>query len=128
MSSKTLKAAIIIVSTTASEDPTTDGTVPILSDVFANDGGQWDWDVTSTAIVPDNKDRIEKAVLDRTDIDNAPNLIVTSGGTGFAESDCTPEVVRGLLSKEAPGLVYGMMAASAAITPCKHKSSFYYKL
>jgi molybdopterin biosynthesis enzyme MoaB len=92
MSSTTLKAAILIISDTASQNPTSDATGNILKDVFDTDGrGQWE--VVETKIVPDNIDQIQHAVTQWTDqLDVVVNLILTSGGTGFAVKDNTPEV------------------------------------
>jgi gephyrin len=86
-----LKAAILIVSETASQDPSTDKCIPILKEVFGNLGsGQWD--VSDTEIVPDNVLAIQKTIRNWTDDAEPINLIVTSGGTGFATKDVTPEV------------------------------------
>jgi gephyrin len=86
-----LRAAILIVSETASQDPSTDKCIPILEDVFGNLGnGQWD--VSETEIVPDNVLAIQKAIRNWADGPEPINLIVTSGGTGFATKDVTPEV------------------------------------
>lgn len=86
-----LRAAIIIISETASKDPSTDKCIPGLQDVFANEGGGR-FDASDTTIVSDDRFQIEKAIRERTDSDNFVNLIVTSGGTGFTEKDVTPEV------------------------------------
>jgi molybdopterin biosynthesis enzyme MoaB len=92
MSSTTLKAAILIISDTASQNPTSDVTGNILKDIFDTEGrGQWG--VVETKIVPDNIDQIQHAVTQWTDqLDVVTNLILTSGGTGFAVKDNTPEV------------------------------------
>lgn len=86
-----LKAAVLVVSETASKDASTDKCIPILKDVFDNGGGD-QWEVTETGIVPDDVLAIQKAIRDLTDRHEPVNLIVTSGGTGFATKDVTPEV------------------------------------
>lgn len=86
-----LKAAILIVSETASQDASTDKCIPILRDVFANLGND-QWEVASTEIVPDSVLDIQKCIRTWTDSAEPLNLIVTSGGTGFATKDVTPEV------------------------------------
>jgi gephyrin len=91
-----LKAAILVVSETASQDPATDKCIPTLKQVF-NDLGNSQWDVSETDIVPDNALSIQKAIKNWTDGPDPVNLVVTSGGTGFATKDVTPEVCAVLL-------------------------------
>jgi len=86
-----LKAAILVVSETASEDPSTDKCIPVLKKAFG-DLGNDQWDVSETEIVPDNALAIQKTIKSWTDGPDPINLIVTSGGTGFATKDVTPEV------------------------------------
>jgi gephyrin len=86
-----LKAAILIVSDTASKDASTDKCIPILTDVFGTVGDN-QWEVTETSIVPDDVLAIQKSIRGWTDSHEPVNLIVTSGGTGFATKDVTPEV------------------------------------
>ncbi|CCC11781.1 unnamed protein product [Sordaria macrospora k-hell] len=118
-----LKAAILIVSTTASQDPATDFADVTLRQVFEEQQLQGQgslWEVHESKIVPDDVVQIQKQIhlwTDKTPNDNTINLIVTTGGTGFAVSDQTPEAVSALLHKEAPGLVHGMLAASLQVTP-----------
>lgn len=101
----TLKVALLIVSTTASRDPATDASGPLLCDLFAaSSTPALTWQVAETLIVPDDTQAIQDAVVRWANVDKV-NLVVTTGGTGFAISDCTPEAVRPLLAKEAPGLV-----------------------
>jgi molybdenum cofactor synthesis domain-containing protein len=90
MSSK-LRAAIIVVSDTASKDASTDKCIPALQEVFRQDGGGR-WESAQTRIVADDKAAIQEAVKAYTDGADSANLVVTSGGTGFAQKDVTPEV------------------------------------
>ncbi|KAI9836423.1 MAG: hypothetical protein M1819_001454 [Sarea resinae] len=94
MTANPLRAAILIISQTASKDPSTDAAGPALRDVFASEGGE-QWQVVETQIVPDSVLEVQRAVTGWADgaaKDGAINLVVTSGGTGFAVGDVTPEV------------------------------------
>lgn len=117
-SNPALTAAVLIVSTTAAKDPSTDAAGAVLRDVFDQDGGG-QWSVVTTHIVSDDAEQIKAQITAWTDppATDPVNLIITTGGTGFAISDQTPEAVSSLLDKHAPGLVHGMLAASLAVTP-----------
>jgi molybdopterin adenylyltransferase len=68
------------------------------------------------AIVPDERMIIAGTLLtwaDEAELD----LVLTTGGTGFAPRDRTPEATRDVIEREAPGLVEAMRAASLRITP-----------
>lgn len=86
-----LKAAILIVSTTAFQDPSTDASTTALVQVLKDEGPQ-KWQVSDTQIVTDDVLAIQRQVTAWTDGPDSPHLIITSGGTGFAVSDATPEV------------------------------------
>lgn len=86
-----LKAAVLIVSDTASKDASTDRCIPVLKDVFDSVGDN-QWELTETQIVPDDILTIQKTIRWWSDGPEPVNLIVTSGGTGFATKDVTPEV------------------------------------
>jgi gephyrin len=109
-----LTASILIISETASKDPSTDKCIPALSGVFS-DLGSSNWTIASTTIIPDSIPAIQAAVL--KSCDEGINLIITSGGTGFAIKDVTPEAVGPLIEKQAPGLVHGMLSSSLQVTP-----------
>ncbi|KAJ5165885.1 hypothetical protein N7492_006181 [Penicillium capsulatum] len=109
-----LKAAILIVSDTASQNPASDKTADALTAILAAEGK---WEPPTVQIVPDNVFEIQRAVCDWTDASNWYNLILLSGGTGFAIKDNTPEAVSPLIQRHAPGLVHGMIAASLKVTP-----------
>lgn len=115
MSRDILKAAILVVSTTAAKDASSDRSVAILKDVFAQDKCNVQWQVVHTGIASDVTEQIQEFIKFWSEKDI--NLIVTTGGTGFAVTDVTPEAVSTMLDKQAPGLVYGMLSSSAAITP-----------
>lgn len=85
-----LKAAILVVSETASKDPSTDRCIPTLKDVFGTVGDN-QWEVVGTDFVPDDVLAIQKNIKKWSDGPEPVNLIVTSGGTGFAIKDVTPE-------------------------------------
>ncbi|KAK0627259.1 gephyrin [Immersiella caudata] len=111
-----LTAAILVVSTTAAKDPSTDAADATLRDVFTQDGGG-QWTVSESKIVSDDAIQIQRQIQAWTDGPDPVNLIATTGGTGFAIADHTPEAVSVLLHKQAPGLVHGMLASSLTVTP-----------
>lgn len=87
----TLTVAILVVSTTAAKDPSTDAATSVLTDVLRYQGlGKWT--VQETKIVTDNVEDIKREVISWTDSDKPVSLVITTGGTGFAVSDSTPEV------------------------------------
>jgi gephyrin len=77
------------VSDTASKDPSTDRSGPILKELFSATSDTWA--IHSVAIVPDETSAIQSQVISWSD--EGVNLIITSGGTGFAIRDITPEVI-----------------------------------
>ena len=91
MSNPKLRAAILIVSETAAKDPSSDKCIPVLQDVFKTLGND-QWEIATTSIVPDTILDIQRFIRTWTDWEDAVNLIVTSGGTGFSDKDVTPEV------------------------------------
>jgi molybdopterin adenylyltransferase len=74
------------------------------------------WEVLATRIVPDELDQISKALLEWTD-SGIINLIITTGGTGFAPRDITPEATLKIVQRLAPGLAEAMRATSLQKTP-----------
>ncbi|KAI3335223.1 molybdenum cofactor synthesis domain-containing protein [Ustulina deusta] len=117
MAEARLKAALLIISTTAAQDPSTDASRLALSHVLDKEGGG-KWELVDTKIVSDVVTQIQRQIMLWADVAaEGVNLIVTTGGTGFATSDNTPEAVSALLHKQAPGLVHGMLAASLHVTP-----------
>ncbi|KAH6690466.1 gephyrin [Plectosphaerella plurivora] len=117
MADSRLKVGILIVSTTASKNPASDKSELVLRDVIESEGGG-QWEVVETKIVSDHVPQIQRQIMLWADIGHeAMNLILTTGGTGFAVADHTPEAVGALLHRPAPGLVHAMLASSLAVTP-----------
>ncbi len=73
-------------------------------------------EVTATEILPDERDQIAARLRHFAD-ERLANLIVTTGGTGFAVRDVTPEATRDVIEREAAGLSELMRAESLKITP-----------
>lgn len=71
--------------------------------------------VDAVVLVPDERSEIERA-LRQAAADGAA-LCVTTGGTGFAPRDVTPEATLAVCEKRVPGIPEAMRAASARITP-----------
>ena len=65
-------------------------------------------------IVPDERDEIEGAI--RT-LSGEARVVLTTGGTGFAPRDVTPEATRAVLDREAPGIAEAIRADALARTP-----------
>jgi gephyrin len=86
-----LKPAILVVSDTASLNPSSDKTGPALLDSFSSESSA-SWAAPVAKIVADNVLEIQRTVCQWTDGEGAFNLILTAGGTGFAVRDNTPEV------------------------------------
>lgn len=67
------------------------------------------------AIVPDEVVEIQNVL--KNWCDQSFSFILTTGGTGFAPRDVTPEATKPLLDKECPGIVVAMISESLRITP-----------
>ena len=90
-----LKAAVLIISDTATNDPSTDKCTEALKAVFDENESTTILRFVERRFVPDDVLRIQGAITRWTDDrtgEDAINLIVCSGGTGFARRDVTPEV------------------------------------
>ncbi len=71
--------------------------------------------VISETIVPDEMDAIREELIRRSDA--GASLILTTGGTGFAPRDVTPEATASVIDRHAPGFAEAMRAKSLEITP-----------
>jgi len=74
------------------------------------------WSVNQQTILPDEESAIRATLIEWAD-GGELDVILTTGGTGFAPRDVTPEATRAVIEREAPGLAEAMRAASLKITP-----------
>jgi molybdopterin adenylyltransferase len=72
--------------------------------------------VEAGEIIPDERPQIE-AILRTWSDEKQLNLILTTGGTGLAPRDVTPEATRAVIEREAPGIAEAMRAISLQHTP-----------
>ncbi|XP_032398584.1 gephyrin b isoform X14 [Etheostoma spectabile] len=72
--------------------------------------------ITAYKIVPDEIDEIKETLVDWCD-EKELNLILTTGGTGFAPRDVTPEATKEVIEREAPGMSLAMLMGSLNVTP-----------
>jgi molybdopterin adenylyltransferase len=72
--------------------------------------------VSARAVVPDERVQIEVILREWSD-EKRLNLVLTTGGTGLAPRDITPEATRAVIEREAPGIAEAMRAESLRHTP-----------
>ena len=105
-------AAVLTVSDRSFRGERLDTGGPLVAEVLRNAG----YDVVRTAIVPDEQPLIEealRAIADSGDV----HLLATTGGTGFAPRDVTPEATIAVCDRLTPGIPEAMRYASLQITP-----------
>lgn len=105
-----IRAGIITISDRAARGLYDDLGGPALKQVAAELG----WQVVAESLVPDEKRDIQNAI--REMVQQGCHLILTTGGTGVALRDVTPEAVRELALRELPGFGEVMRAESMKIT------------
>jgi molybdopterin adenylyltransferase len=74
------------------------------------------WKVISTSVVPDDQGALREEIIRLADEVRA-NLILTTGGTGLAPRDFTPDATLEAIDKEVPGLAEAMRMESLKKTP-----------
>jgi len=104
-----IQAGIITISDRASKGLYDDLGGPALKSATAGYG----WKVLAEALVPDEKREIQRAV--RELIGKGCELILTTGGTGVALRDVTPEAIREIAVRELPGFGEVMRTESMKI-------------
>jgi molybdopterin adenylyltransferase len=103
-----LRFGVLTVSDRSARGERADASGPALAELIAAQG----WSVKRTAILPDEMQALQDTLSGWAD-GGELDVILTTGGTGFARRDVTPEATRAVIDREAPGLAEAMRAASA---------------
>jgi len=107
-----LRFGILTLSDRSARGERADLSGPILADLVRAQG----WAVVRQAVLPDEESAICSALAEWAD-SGEMDAILTTGGTGFAPRDVTPEATRKVIEREAPGLAEAMRAESLKKTP-----------
>jgi molybdenum cofactor synthesis domain-containing protein len=107
-----IRALVVTLSDKASAGLRTDASGPLLRGLLQGIGAE----VGEPYVVPDEQDQLEELLRSLAD-GGEVDLILTTGGTGLAPRDRTPEATLAVADRLAPGFAEAMRAASLAITP-----------
>ncbi len=102
-----MRAAVVTVSSSRSRDGGEDESGARLAALAEAIGAE----LVGHDLVPDERALIEERLLYWADVERC-ELVMTTGGTGFAPTDVTPEATRAAVEREAPGLAEAMRLAS----------------
>ena len=110
--SRPIKAAVVTLSDKASAGLRVDGSGPVLRELLQALGAE----VYEPIVIPDEQRQIESVLVSLADVEGC-DLVLTTGGTGLAPRDRTPEATRVVIDRLAPGFVEAMRARSLEVTP-----------
>lgn len=105
------RALVVTVSDRSHAGARHDSSGPLLVELLAAQG----FEVSGPLVVPDDQTTIEGALRDG--VSAGYDLIATTGGTGFALRDVTPEATRAVIEREAPGLAEALRQENRAVIP-----------
>ena len=104
-----MKAAVLTVSDGVIAGTREDTSGDILAELLAGDGYE-----VERGVVSDEAEEIAAAI---TQLAGAAAVVLTTGGTGVAPRDVTPEATRSVIDREAPGIAEAIRSNSLAKTP-----------
>lgn len=105
------RVAVITVSDKGSRGEREDTGGPLICQMFTEQG----YDIAFTETIPDEQDLIENTLKKYSD-EKQVALIATTGGTGFAQRDVTPEATINVVDKRVPGIPEAMRMGSLKYT------------
>ena len=109
----TFTVGLLTVSDRCSRGEEQDQSGPLIAEWVRE---HWDAEVAQQAIVPDEQPQIRDKLLAWSDQERL-DLVLTTGGTGFAPRDVTPEATQAVIERAAPGLAEAMRSTGLAKTP-----------
>jgi len=104
-----VRAGVLTISDRVSRGEADDGSGDTLEELLLADGFE-----VVRRLVADEKDEIAQAIVD---LAGDAALVLTTGGTGLAARDVTPEATESVLDRRAPGISEAIRADSIARTP-----------
>jgi molybdenum cofactor synthesis domain-containing protein len=104
-----LRVGVLTVSDRSARGERPDESGPALVELVKAQG----WQVPRQAVLPDDANLLGATLAEWAD-SREVDIVLTTGGTGFAPRDVTPEATRSVIQREAPGLAEAMRIASAA--------------
>lgn len=110
----TFRVAILTVSDRCARGEATDTAGPALG---ARAREALDAELVATACVPDERDEIVRLIRTWATETRAPELILTTGGTGLAPRDVTPEATLAVIERRHAGIVELMRSRCGAVNP-----------
>ena len=108
----TIRFGILTLSDRSARGERADSSGAALASLVQSQG----WYVVRQSILPDDESAIRAALVEWSDRGEM-DVILTTGGTGFARRDVTPEATRAVIQREAPGIAEAMRAESLKKTP-----------
>ncbi len=108
-----IRVGVLTVSDRSSRGERVDESGPLIRRLVLE---QLDAVVEAEGIVPDERERIAEKLIEWCD-DKRLDLILTTGGTGFAPRDLTPEATRDVIERETPGFPEAMRMEGFKVTP-----------
>ncbi len=108
-----MKTIVLTISDRCSRGEAEDRGGPAVADAVGNAG----WTVLDNEILSDDPDALAARLRELCDGEKAPDLILTTGGTGLGPRDSTPEATRAVLEKELPGFAERMRREGEKATP-----------
>lgn len=112
MASRARRAGVLTVSDRAARGERPDASGPALVEGLEALG----WSVERHEVVPDQRARIAAVLREWAD-EAGLGLVVTTGGTGMARRDLTPEATRDVGEREVPGIAEALRAGALEVTP-----------
>ena len=105
------RVAIICMSDKGSKVEREDISTKVIEEITIKNG----YEVVKKILIPDEYEEIQKNLIEICD-NNQADLIITTGGTGFAKRDITPEATESVIERKVPGISEAIRNYSMTIT------------
>lgn len=106
-----MKIGILTISDRGARGEYEDRSGPLIAQILAANSP---WQISHRAVIPDEFEVIVQTL--KQWCDEGVNLLLTTGGTGFAPRDITPEATKQVIERETPGIVEALRMESLKIT------------